>query len=236
MRRLHTALYVLLLQVLLRIHGIRAFSSPSTRRRWMTHVVTTTTSSLLTTGASCAKAANLPTSYAAVGSVPLSMDSLVGVLRLQRVLQEFAKHVQSSSSPSSSLPPWPSALPDKEKEFKAVLDAYSVPVSYKQRFVDANAFLVYYTGGYDGPGRPNIETDFNELQTQQYGARNEAWVALENARVEYDYYIKAQHPDEGLDEVQKALHEAVRALERYVALAPPADTQAAAAKLLMVYK
>ena len=44
-------------------------------------------------------------------------------------------------------------LPSGEKEFKRLFDEYSQGVSYKQVYLDQNAFLVYYTKGFDGPGR-----------------------------------------------------------------------------------
>ena len=43
------------------------------------------------------------------------------------------------------------ALPREEKAFKRVFDEYSDAVDYKTKFMDQNAFLVYYTRGFDGP-------------------------------------------------------------------------------------
>ena len=36
-------------------------------------------------------------------------------------------------------------FPAKERDFKRLFDEYSMDVSYKQKFLDQNAFLVYYT-------------------------------------------------------------------------------------------
>ena len=105
------------------------------------------------------------------------------------------------------------------------MDAYSVPVSYKQRFVDANAFLVYYSKGFDGPGRPTIEQDLPVKQTLQYGSRNDAWVAWEEFLVEWDFASKGE--DDSKDELQQALDKTVKALDAYLSLAPVEDLKQA---------
>ena len=51
------------------------------------------------------------------------------------------------------------AVPTQEVAFKRTFDEFSEGVSYKQVWRDQNAFLVYYTGGFDGVGRPSIEND-----------------------------------------------------------------------------
>jgi hypothetical protein len=79
-------------------------------------------------------------------------------------------------------------IPTTEAEFKALFDAYSDPLSYQQRYVNNNAFLVYYTKGYDGPGRPSIESSLPTRQPLQFGARNEAWIAWSDFIAEFDYY------------------------------------------------
>lgn len=40
-----------------------------------------------------------------------------------------------------------SVIPTHEGEFKRLFDEYSDPISYKQKYLDQNAFLVYYTKG-----------------------------------------------------------------------------------------
>ena len=52
-----------------------------------------------------------------------------------------------------------SKIPLIEKDFKKLFDEHSEGISYKQQFLDQNAFLVYYTKGFDGPGRPSIEEE-----------------------------------------------------------------------------
>jgi hypothetical protein len=116
------------------------------------------------------------------------------------------------------------AIPRDEQAFKRVFDEYSDPVSYKQKFLDQNAFLVYYTRGFDGPNRPSLEEDLPERQTLQYGARNEAWVSWEELQVELNYAKK--YPDDPND-VDKYLAKMVAAIDAYLQLAPPDDVQQA---------
>ncbi|CAJ1935067.1 unnamed protein product [Cylindrotheca closterium] len=107
--------------------------------------------------------------------------------------------------------------------FKRLFDAYSDPVSYKQKFLDQNAFLVYYTKGFDGPGRPNIEEDdSNEKQTLQFGIRNEAWINWENFLVELKFV-----GEEKDTEATKYLDETLRYVDYYLKLAPPQDVREA---------
>lgn len=117
-------------------------------------------------------------------------------------------------------------VPTTEKSFKALFDAYSDPVSYKQKFVDQNAFLVYYTKGFDGPGRAPIEDDLPVKQTQQYGARNDAWVAMEELLAEMEYVAK--NPDDmDVDTLGKLLSKTIAAVDSYLALAPKQDVETA---------
>lgn len=181
-----------------------------------------------------AQAANLPTSYAPPNSVPLSMESLIPIVQLQQTMQTFQQDLNASARQKQALPPWPASLPSTETALKALLDAYSVPVSYKQRFLDSNAFLVYYTKGFDGPGRPNIETvdDLELLQTQQYGARNDVWIALQNVIAEYHYALQhLDNDDEVYADVSQAVQATATALQSYLDLVPPAEYQRAKASI-----
>ena len=95
-------------------------------------------------------------------------------------------------------------------------------MSYKQKFKDSNAFLVYYTKGYDGAGRPSLESadPFEELQTKQFGFRNDAWVNFDEARAELDYVI-SERADAA--DLVRMLSAADAALSSYLGLAPPGD-------------
>lgn len=118
------------------------------------------------------KAASVDTQQAGTAA------ALEPVLELMRSLEGIVFALESAdSSYPAVVDDLLQRMPSTERDFKAIFDAYSDPVSYKQKFVDQNAFLVYYSKGFDGPGRPSIESDLPVRQTLQYGARNDAWVA-----------------------------------------------------------
>eukprot|EP00980_Cylindrotheca_fusiformis_P012849 scaffold3170_cov128-Cylindrotheca_fusiformis.AAC.9 len=87
--------------------------------------------------------------------------------------------------------------------------------------MDQNAFLVYYTKGFDGPNRPNIEDDINQRQTLQFGTRNEAWINWQNFLVELNY------ADDDDNECSKYLLDTIRTVDAYLKLAPPQDLREA---------
>jgi hypothetical protein len=107
------------------------------------------------------------------------------------------------------------AIPTTEQSFKSIFDAYSDPISYKQRFVDQNAFLVYYTKGFDGPGRPSMESDLPVKQTFQYGARNDAWNAWDDFLAELTFQRK--NPKEAdPEDLSKLIGRAITAIDSYL--------------------
>jgi len=117
-----------------------------------------------------------------------AVNNLVPILGMQ---QEIATLIDSTTTSQKNSAAWPTVrnrilsnrkVPTQEASFKALLDLYSQPVSYKTQFMNQNAFLVYYTQGFDGPGRPSIETDTKQeaQQKRQYGARNDAWIAWDD--------------------------------------------------------
>ena len=121
-----------------------------------------------------------------------------------------------------------------ETDFKRLFDSYSEQVSYKQKFLDQNAFLVYYTKGYDGPGRESMEKDpVNERQTLQFGARNEAWIGWDDFLAEWEYYSSLSRRNGKNDDVEDSfldliryLSNAIQAVDRYLRLSPPQDLEA----------
>jgi hypothetical protein len=127
------------------------------------------------------------------------------------------------------------AIPTLETDFKRLFDAYSDQVSYKQKFLDQNAFLVYYTNGYDGPGRDSLEKDpVNERQTLQFGARNEAWIGWDDFVAEWEFYSSSSRrtsiiddADDSLLDMIKYLSNTINAVDRYLVLSPPQDLEAA---------
>lgn len=93
------------------------------------------------------------------------------------------------------------------------------------------AFISDYTKGFDGPGRPNIEDDAeNSIQTLQYGARNDAWSAMDDLYVELEYGQRSSDSD--AQEVVALMKKVMLALDTYLSLAPVADVEQASASLL----
>ena len=108
-------------------------------------------------------------------------------------------------------------------------------MSYKQKFLDQNAFLVYYTKGYDGPGRPSIEEgDTNSLQTLQYGSRNDAWAGMDDLFVELEFGQGAKADDGTLsskEELVALFDKVLMTLDSYLRLVPVADVEEASRQL-----
>ena len=182
-------------------------------------------------------ASNLPSSTGADLSQTRTVDALVPIVAMLRCL-EGAKMQLTTSSSSTVTPEICSTIlqslkdtPREEKSFKRLFDAYSTPVSYKQKFLDQNAFLVYYSKGFDGPGRPVIEEgDVNEVQTLQYGARNDAWSATDELFVELEYGKGLKYDDSAMssmDELVSLFDKALVSFDNYLSLAPMEDVKAA---------
>jgi hypothetical protein len=173
---------------------------------------------------SVAHAANLPSSNGASSALQGTEAALIKI----KVMNEAAVNAQEAvrkgredlDTVASSL----RRLPLEEKAFKRLFDEYSQGVSYKQRYLDKNAFLVYYSGGFDGPNRASIESEDPKelLQKAQYGFRNDAWVALDEARSEIEYLAdQGGGPGTGttdLRDLRKALAQLTEAFKQYLAL------------------
>ena len=179
-----------------------------------------------------ARARNLPQSTGADISNTGSLLTLIPVVQLRnKVNLIYSDIIAASKIQSFRLPELPKGLPRDENSFKRILDGYSDPVSYKQKFVDQNAFLVYYTKGFDGPGRPSMEDGLPMKQTLQYGSRNDAWVAWEEFLSEYAFAQQQQEQEvEGKwdqDDLLNPLRRVLMALDTYLSLAPQEDIQEA---------
>ena len=131
----------------------------------------------------------------------------------------MASHDQNASQSQNTSSTMPNHIVAHGLKFKQLFDAYSDPVSYKQKFLDQNAFLVYYTKGFDGPGRPNIEDASDERQTLQFGARNESWINWESFLVELKYI------DDSDNDSLKYLLDTIKSVDSYLKLAPPQDVE-----------
>lgn len=167
---------------------------------------------------SLTSASNLPESTGADVSRVATVEALIPIVRLRQRLDQIDDAIQSRRLSEVNID---GSIPRNEKEFKRMFDEFSDPVSYKQRFLDQNAFLVYYTNGFDGPGRAKIENDINERQTQQFGLRNEAWIAWEN------FLTELRFVDDDDNDCQKYLLGTKRAVDDYLRLAPKNDLLAA---------
>lgn len=100
-------------------------------------------------------ARNLPTSNGASGSNRGEASTLVPILQMKNNVELAVAQISNLEECEALL----SKLPLIEKDFKKLFDEHSEGISYKQQFLDQNAFLVYYTKGFDGPGRPSIEEE-----------------------------------------------------------------------------
>lgn len=167
-----------------------------------------------------AQARNLPESTGADLSLSGSVSALVTIIALRQSLSSVLSSSDNLKSLNTVLTE--NNVPKDETGFKRLFDTYSDIIPYKQRFVDQNAFLVYYTKGFDGFGRSTIESDLPVKQTLQYGARNDAWLAWQEFLDELDYATK--HPqEENFDELKELLSKTLLLIDAYVALAPEED-------------
>jgi hypothetical protein len=64
------------------------------------------------------------------------------------------------------------------------------------------------------------------LQKSQYGARNDAWQALDDARSEVAYLLTPEAAGESPKELSQAVKSLANALSAYLELAPPAQIKA----------
>lgn len=183
-----------------------------------------------------ANAANLPQSNGADLSRTGSVDTLIPIIQMRRSILKSKGVIPDETQQHSSmttqqctriLQQLSSSMPREEKPFKRIFDAYSTPVSYKQKFLDQNAFLVYYSKGFDGPGRPNIESDgedvTNSIQTLQYGFRNEAWAAMDDVFTELEFGAKGIDNTVDTKDLRDLIDKALMAFDAYLALAPEKD-------------
>lgn len=186
-----------------------------------------------------ANAANLPPSNGADLSRTGSLDTLVPIVKMRRSISN-AKSVLSDGNESTLvssekctviLKGLLATVPREEKQFKRIFDSYSTPVSYKQKFLDQNAFLVYYSKGFDGPGRPSIENTGsdveNSIQTMQYGFRNEAWTAVDDVFTELEFGAKGSADSVDAKDLHDLIGRALMAFDSYLSLAPEADVREA---------
>ena len=63
-----------------------------------------------------------------------------------------------------------------------MLGVLSVPRDFKSKWMENNAFLVYYSKGFDGIGRPSIEieSELEKLSAEQAGMRTDLWYMIDD--------------------------------------------------------
>jgi hypothetical protein len=147
------------------------------------------------------------------------VEALLPVIELLDHLKILQSELQHKPNVVIQRPQVDVQLPEDERSFKQVFDSFSDPVSYKQRFLDQNAFLVYYTGGFDGPGRPSIEETVNVKQTLQYGYRNEAWVSYDEFLSEWKY-ARTHQGELDVSDLVRPISLTITSIEAYINLAP----------------
>ena len=102
-----------------------------------------------------AAARNLPTSNGASGANRGTAATLAPIIKMKNDIDTALAQLPDVQKCEAIL----SRVSNIEKDFKKIFDEHSEGISYKQQFLDQNAFLVYYTKGFDGPGRPSIEEE-----------------------------------------------------------------------------
>lgn len=172
-------------------------------------------------------ARNLPEPTGASGTKTGTIEALIPIVQIRETLISAKSKLGDWKAVSQAL----ASLPQEEISFKVLFDEYSDPVSYKQKFLDQNAFLVYYTKGFDGPNRPSIESDLPEKQTLQFGARNEAWVAWNDLQAELAFVRKNPEDD---NDVKELVCKTLEAVQVYLKLAPASDVANAEKQLASV--
>ena len=100
---------------------------------------------------------------------------------------------------------------------------------FRTLFMYALARFIWldYTNGFDGPGRSNIEDDANNIQTLQYGARNDAWSSIEDLFVELEFGQKSNDSELVVGELTSLVQKVTQALDAYLSLAPATDVEQA---------
>ena len=83
---------------------------------------------------------NLPEETGASRSNQGQISSLIPIVKMQKALEKALLAANSDNLPDTKS--YLDLIPSKEKDFKRLFDEYSQGVSYKQEYLDKNAFLV----------------------------------------------------------------------------------------------
>lgn len=121
-------------------------SSISMKRR--TLLISTLHAPFIAASVPAASAANLPQNTGADLSKTGTIDTLIPIVAMKQSLESINSQLMAKSGTlipddcKSALKILQQNIPRDENEFKRLFDSYSTPVSYKQKFLDQNAFLV----------------------------------------------------------------------------------------------
>lgn len=214
-------------------------STSSTRRGFLVEKLVSSAIFIQTLDATPALSANLPVSNGADLSKTGTVEKLVPIVNFRNSLEECKNLLLDGADATSVTSLSPALLnqvvlllkniPAEEKSLKKVFDEYSDPVSYKQKYMDQNAFLVYYTKGFDGLDRDSIESGEMPRQTLQYGARNECWNAFDDFMTEVNFGIKDGSSSKS--DILDPLNKTISSFDRYLSIAPQGDLNRALAVL-----
>lgn len=214
-------------------HDDDAVSDVERRRAMVTVLKSLTCGSFaLISGGSPCRAANLPTSTGADMSKTGTLEKLIPLVAMEEALmtakQDLLKARDDSGVSADTIKTiskvLASSIPPEQTLFKRKFDEYSEPVSYKQKFMDQNAFLVYYTKGFDGPNRPPMESSTGPipLQSIQYGLRNDAWTNYDELLSEISFFSPSDSSST-IEDILKPLDNCIASFEAYLSYSPAAD-------------
>ena len=175
---------------------------------------------------------NLPESTGASGDKIGTIEALIPIVSIQKKVNSMNEELKSINGDSNNqniarrCNKILNEIPfiDDEIKFKRIFDEYSQGISYKQVYKNNNAFLVYYTKGFDGIDRPSIEIqDHVEiLQGKQYGYRNEVWIGIDETRSELSYLLsQSDIATNDLNDLVDYITQTKTALDNYLQLVPP---------------
>ena len=125
--------------------GVSSTSSMRVNRRTL---LTSTVTAFVASSVPSASAANLPQSTGADLSKTGTIDALIPIVAMKESLKNINSQLMSKSGKlipdecNYILKALQQNIPRAENDFKRIFDSYSTPVSYKQKFLDQNAFLV----------------------------------------------------------------------------------------------
>lgn len=203
-----------------------ALDMPACRRSFVHGLVLTS----LACQAHGAWASSLPVDNGASGAKKGTQEALDAVLALNDHLRR-ARAAAEREDIDGCLAAL-SHVPADERAFKRVFDEYAEAPSFKTRWKDQNAFIVYYSRGFDGSNRPRLGSREEEVadpqlvrQSNQFAYRNQAWLGVDDAIATLLYIQRSTQTgsdedggdmEEELKTLRDDLTSAVQAVDNFV--------------------